>query len=269
VWFANTGLSSDMAPNDVHDTDKVLWIAVDGAAFTGKTPNGIGIGSNRTMVQAAAPQGYGNSPRNVPITSGAGAGGSLDLYYKTGFIAAYDANGNITTFTVFHSYPVPPDGSLDAMGARIPFMAGELDGSVFSLTNGQNGTSLRDVKNLLGAPDGDGNVMLGNQQLHLLSYGFIGLEVFALPNGIYANQVLMISVHAPYYGTFNGSATVGVGSARTDVEAALGNPTSMNSANTQNLVCYDYGGARMVGVTYSTDNPPAATTITLALPQCP
>src|SRR5207244_1388777 len=151
---------------------------VDGG-FPGKTMKGFGIGSMKTAVEAASPAGYGAAPHSVPITMGAGAGGSLSLYYKTGFLTAYDVGGLVTTFTVCKAYGLAPDGTLDGQGARLHFAAnGDIKGSILALPpNGQNGTSFTDVKTLLGPPDGEGNVMLGGQQLHLLSYGFIGIEV--------------------------------------------------------------------------------------------
>ncbi len=268
VWFANTMLSSDAFPNDIHPNDKVLWIAVDGAAYTGKTPNGIGIGSNKTMVEAPSPQGYGPSPRAVPITTG----GSLSLYYTTGFLVAYDQNGAITTFTVCKAYKQAPDGALIGINQQgadmsVQFAGGTVKGTILAVLGGQTGTSFANVQTLLGTPDGEGMVTLGGQQLNLLSYGFIGLEFFASPQ-VSDTTTLFISVHAPYYGALQGSQA-GIGSTRTDIEAAIGSAQAMPSQNQPGLVCYNYGSARMIGVTYTNDNPPVASTITLALPQCP
>jgi hypothetical protein len=268
VWFANTMLSTDAFPNDIHPTDKVLWIAVDGAAYTGKTSNGIGIGSNRTAVEAASPQGYGPSPRSLPIATG----GSLSLYYTTGFLVAYDSTGAVGTFTVCKAYKQAPDGTLIGINQQgadmsVEFAGGSVKGTILAVLNGQTGTSFANVQTLLGPPDGEGMVTLGGQQLNLLSYSFIGLEFFASPQ-VSATTTLFISVHAPYYGTLQGTQA-GIGSARTDIENALGNAQAMPSQNQAGLICYNYGSARMIGVTYTTDNPPLASTITLALPQCP
>src|SRR5262249_42722144 len=156
---------------------------------------------------------------------------SLALYYATGFLAAYDQTGAITTFTVCRAYKLAPDGALDGEGARIQFGGGVLKGTILSLMSGQTGTSFADVQILLGPPDGEGTVTLGNQQLPLLSYGFIGIEVFAPIGTVLPSDVtLFVSVHAPYYGLLK-TSQAGVGSARMDIEQALGMVRATTSQN--------------------------------------
>jgi hypothetical protein len=266
VWFANTNASADMPPNDVHPTDKVLWIAVDGSAFPGKTDNGIGIGSMKTMVEQAAPNGYGPAPHSAPLMNG----GSIGLYYKTGFLVAYDNTNTVTTFTVCKAYPAAPDGAIDPSHARFQFTAGDLNATVISFQGGQAGSTNDQVKMLLGPPDGEGEVTIGTQMLHLISYAFIGIEVFSPASGqIGAGTTIFASVHAPYYGSLSGGGMIGVGSTRPDFEAALNVGTGQPSQGTPGLVCYELGMSKIAGVTYSADATPVVTTISLVFPQCP
>jgi hypothetical protein len=259
IWFANTNLSTDRPPNDIHDTDKVLWIAVSGAAFTGKTPNGIGIGSSRMSVEAASPGGYGPAPHTIPYLNQ-----TIAQYYHAGFLAAYDATNSISAFTVCDAYKQAPDGTIDHANARLSFQgAGDLQGTR-SLT--QLGTHKADVITLLGQPDGEGMVAIGGQQLHLMSYGFIGIEVFSTT---FVDNTLFFTIHAPYYGSLMGGGAAGVGSTRTVFEAAL-NLGMGHASTTPNLYCYTDPNGGTLGVTYSgATTTDVVTSITMPLPQCP
>lgn len=262
VWFANSRLTTDPPPNDIHDTDKVLWVSVDGT-FTGRTTKNIGLGSTRAMVEMTGMAGYGPAPHNVPVM-----GTVVAQYYTTGFLVTYSQPGpagTITTFTVCRAYPHAPDAQLLPARARISFGGGaEILGSILMLPPaGQNGSSENTVRQVLGTADGEGMVRLGGQNLRVLSYSFIGLEVFFIQG---QTTVLFVSVHPPYYGSFAGGA--GLGSTRADVERALNLGTGTPSAGTPGLICYRGAMGRDVGVTY-TAAPATATTITIPLLVCP
>jgi hypothetical protein len=255
VWYANTNLDDDDAPpNDVDDSDRVLWIAVSGS-FTGKTSRGIGLGSTRAEVEAAAPAGYGPPPRAVDITTP--APGTLAQYFTTGMFVAYDMNAVVRTVTICRAYRLEPSGTID-------FGNGELDfagGSVRGLVGFSPGSRPSEVISLLGEPDGRGNVVIANQTLGMMSYGFIGIEVFhSITPGL--ERVFFSSVHAPYYGTIAGSMA-GIHNTRAEVEAALGLGTGVESMSGQ-LVCYEGGGEPDVAVSYDAMTG-EATTITVPL----
>ena len=260
VWFANTNLDDDdNPPNDVDDTDRVLWIAVQGD-FRGRTPQGIGIGSTKAQVEAA----HGPSPREVPLDD---PPGTLAQYFLTGFLAAYNPEDEVRTLTISRAYPRLPDGEIDPRGARLRFQGGEIVGyrSVSML-----GTEFSRITGLLGEPDARGDVTIGGRRLLTYSYAFIGIELFGTYVGNNPPQRVAFSVvHPPYYGTLAGGT--GLGSPREQVEAALmavGYDQGRASQTSASFLCHG-GATPEVGVTYSSDVPPVATSFTLPLLQCP
>lgn len=256
IWFANTNLDDDDgAPNDVDDTDLVLWIAVKGA-FLGATSRGIGLGSTRAEVEAAAPSGYGPPPHTATLTD---PEGTLAQYFTTGFLVTYGTDGSIRTFTICRAYPQAPDGELKPDSGEVDFGATSIVGSVLQ------GTRLSDVTTLLGTADAIGEVTIADNMLKLASYGFLGIEVFAIPSG--SERTVFMNVHAPFYGTISGSA--GVGSTRAEVEAALGRGPGQVSAMNGNFVCYEGGSSPDIAVTYSEDAVPSATSFTIPLIRTP
>jgi hypothetical protein len=254
IWFANTMVSSDAFPNDIHDGDKVLWIAVDGM-FTGKTSKNIGVGSTRASVEASS-GGYGAPPHTLPLNGTQ----TLAQYYTTGFLALYDQTNTLTTFTVCKAYGHEPNGTIDPANVSLTFDRGQIQ---VTRGIGQFGTALSQITALLGAPDGDGMIMAGTNQLRLVDWGFIGIEVGFLSIDDHA---IFTSVHAPYYGTLMGGT--GIGSSRADLETALGLGPGTMSPTTANLHCYTNASGGVVGVSYSTDPVPVTTSISF-FPQCP
>lgn len=254
VWFANTNLDADDAPpNDVDDTDRVLWVTVQGT-FMGSTPEGIQVGSARTEVETA----YGQPANTVPLTN---PSGTLAQYFQRGLLVAYDDNSAVRTLTVTRAYPQNPDGEIDVSNGRLRFMGGDVEGFLSIL---EQGSSVSDVRSLLGPPDAEGVISLQGQQLETLSYGFIGIELFVLDSG--PNNILFSSVHVPYYGTTSGGQ--GIGSTRAEFENFLsmeGYGMGMPVPGTPDVICYEAGQDPAVGVTYSMDTPPRVTTITSPL----
>lgn len=253
VWFANTNLDSDDdAPNDVDGTDAILWMAVQGG-FTGKTSRNVGLGSTRAAVEAAAPAGYGAPPHTVELDN---PPGTLAQYFQSGLLVAYEPGGTVRTVTICRAYRVAPDGELKPDDPSLDFGAA---GEVRGLRGLSSGTSRDDIVQLLGEPDAQGDVVVAGNSLLLLSYGFIGIEVFLSPA---TERTYFASVHAPYYGVIQGSSAT-IGSPRSEVEAALDLGPGVAGAN--QLVCYEGGGDPDVGVSYSTDPTPVATTFTIPL----
>lgn len=256
VWFANGNLDADDAPpNDVDQTDRVLWIVAQG--FGGTTPEGIGVGATRSAVEAA----YGAAPHSVPIPNPAG---TLAQYFTTGLLVAYAPDDTVRTVTICRAYVQAPDGEIDPRDARLRFASGDVQG-IRSLI--ELGTDDSDVLARLGEPDGRGTLSLGGQDLEAFSYGFIGVEVFFLEN---EDDVLFMTVHAPYYGTTAGG--IGVGASRIDVEQYLSGEgyNAGTAATNPQLICYEHGGSdEMVGVTY--DENDVATTFNVPIPlgMCP
>jgi hypothetical protein len=257
VWFANSSLGD---VNVINDTDVVLWAAVTGT-FAGRTPAGVGLGSARAEIEAA----YQMAPNEVAI---ANPPGTLLEYFTTGLLVAIDQAGNARTITICRAYPRAPDGTIDPNDARLRFSGFDLEG--FRGLSGR-GTRDRDVRAQLGEPDAEGDVTISGQQLHTLSYAFIGIEVFFVDNPVIdPDRTAFISVHAPYYGTTSNG--LGIGSERTAFEAFLtnagygmGTPSSTNA----NFVCYTHGSDQDVGVSYSMDMPPVVTSISMPLLRCP
>lgn len=260
VWFANSNLDDDAPPADVDATDTVLWIAVQGG-FAGTTPEGIGLGSVRGQVEAAG--AYGAPPHTVNVPNPAG---TLAQYYVRGLLVAYDPAGSVRTITICRAYPQAPDGSIDPNDSRLRF-GRDLQAYTFVAGIPVSHDSLSDARSLLGAPDAEGNVVVSGQNLHLLSYAFIGIEVFALAS---ASEIAFVTIHAPYYGTAGG---VGIGSTRTSMESFLAGQSYNGgsvSASSPNFICYGHNSnGPDVGVTYSTDVAPLVTSMVIPLHQCP
>lgn len=255
VWFANSNLDADDAPpNDVDDTDRVLWIAVQGG-FTGTTPDGVGLGSTRAEVETA----LGTADNTVPVTDPAG---TLLQYFQSGALIALSDADAVRTFTVHRAYNSAPDGAIDVDDGRLQFMAGNIEGQ----DGLRRGTDKSDVMRILGEPDAQGGLRVSGQDLDTWSYGFFGVELFFLDG---RDTVLFTAVHTPFYGTVAGG-TVGVGSTRADMEAFLGGEGydgGRASNGNARFICYT--GPRDVGITYSEDTPPLVTSITTPLLACP
>lgn len=258
VWFANSTLGDVSVIANDH---VVLWAAVTGT-YTGQTPDGIGIGSTRTEVEAA----YGSPSNDIAI---ADPPGTLLAYFTTGIFVAVDPNAMTRTVTICRAYPQDPNGTIDPNGARLRFQsAGDIQG-FRGLTD--QGTRESTVRTRLGEPDAEGDIRISGQDLRTLSYGFLGIEVFFVDNPIVgSDRVAFVSVHTPYYGTT--SSGDGIGTDRTTFEAYLtnqgygaGRPSSTNAQ----LICYSHGNDEDVGVTYSTDMPPVVTSISMPLLTCP
>lgn len=252
VWFANSNLDGDDgAPNDVDDTDRVLWVAVQGG-FTGATSAGVGLGSTRAQVETA----YGTADNESALTSPAG---TLLQYYETGILVALDDQGAARTLTVNRAYGAAPDGTIDVRNGRLRFGSTDIEGQ----DGLQTGTDRSRVQNLFGAPDAQGDLRVSGQTLQTWSYGFIGMEFFFLDG---RDTVLFMSVHTPYFGQTGGGT--GVGSTRNQMEAFLTNEGyNSGSASSSNprFICYE--GRTDIGVTYSEAN--VVTSITMPLLTCP
>lgn len=252
VWFANSNLDGDDAPpNDVDDTDRVLWVAVQGG-FSGTTPDGIGLGSTRADVESA----WGAPDNASPIVDPAG---TLLQYFTTGALVALDDQDAVRTITVHRAYGTAPGGIIDVDDARLRFGGTDIEGQ----DGLRSGTNRSRVESLFGPPDAQGSLRVSGQDLDTWSYGFIGMEFFFLDG---RDTVLFMSVHTPFYGQTPGNT--GVGTARADMESFLsgagydgGTPSSGNA----NFICY--GGPQDVGVTYSADG--RVTSITMPLLACP
>lgn len=260
IWFANDNLDSDdQPPGEVDDTDTVLWIAVTGT-FAGRTANGIGLGSTKTEVETA----FGMSPNTIPVTD---PPGTIESYYTQGFLVAYNPNDAVRTFTVSRDYLREPNGEIDMTNGELDFGGGTVirTGPVFP----GSGTSMDQVRMMLGEPDVEGEVSFGmggqSLMLRLFSYSFIGIEIFFTYN---ARTTLFIAVHPPYFGA-TGNMTPGLGSTRTEFEAhliQLGFAAGVASTAQPGVFCYKLNDNRAVGATYTSDMPPAVSTIMLGFP---
>jgi len=253
IWFANTGINADPA-SSIDDKDEVLWIAVT-ASFGGRTPDGIGMGSTRGEVQAA----YGVSPHTAPVTS---PPGTLATYYRRGILLAYSISEEVRTITICRAYPVEPDGDLRLSTGELLIGGTTIRGG--SIVGG--GTSESVIRQTLGDPaDAEGTQSLGITNLKILSYAFLGLEVFLTRSG----SVFFVSVHSPFYGKSNNVGHVGM--ERTAFESHLAAEdfqAGTVSSTSNNVYCYQHrrNSSNYVGVTYSTSMPSTVTSITLAMP---
>lgn len=257
VWFANTGIGP---VGTIADDAQVLWVSVQDG-YTGETPNGVGLGATRAEIEAA----LGVAPHEVPIT--ATPTGTLLQYMTSGILVALNDQGAARTITISRAYPVEPDGEIDPRGTRIRLSNGDLEG--FGGL-GNRGTDISRVRQRLGEPDTEGDVNVGGQSLHTLSYAFIGIEVFQVDNAIVGeDKVAFFNIHAPYYGT--GAGGVGIGSARADFEGFLSNQGYGNGtmSSTANFFCYTHPSAESVGVSYTADAPARVSSVTIPLLQCP
>lgn len=255
VWFANSNLDDDTPPVDVDDSDLVLWVSVRGA-YPGRTPEGIGMGSLRAEVEALS--GYGAPPATVDVD-----GGTVAQYFTNGLHLTYGADGRVVAVTVARAYPQAPDGIIDVEGAGLDFgTAGSIKGlrasPVFSA-----GSPESVVREILGAPDAMGEVANGNQRFRVLSYGFLGIELFFLGE---QTSVAFVTIHAPYYGRARTDARIGIGSTREALETGLGLGHGEPSSSSA-LSCYPGRQNPRVGVTYGADG--RSTSITMPLLRCP
>lgn len=258
VWFANTNLGPVAT---VNADDTVLWASVTGD-YTGTTPGGTAIGDTRATLEAD----IGMAPNEVAIT--AQPTGTLLQYYTTGILIALADDDTVRTFTVSRAYNVAPDGEIDPTNERIRLSNGDVEGF---MGLGNQGTRLDTIRQRLGAPDAEGNITVQGETLLTLSYGFIGIEIFAVDNGVVGrDRVGFMNIHTPYYG-LTGPNGEGIGSTRAAFEGFLSNEGYGNAqaSSTANFFCYDHNSASSVGVTYSTDNPPAVTSVTIPLLTCP
>ncbi len=257
AWFANTGLGP-VGTVDMGAT--VLWISVQGG-FTGQTPDGVGLGSSRTDVETA----FGAAPHEVALTMA--PTGTLLQYFTGGLLVALDDNGMTRTITICRAYRVEPDGEIDPNDSRLRLSNGDLEGF---MGLGQRGTNINTVRTRLGEPDAEGDVTVSGQQLHTLSYAFIGIEVFQVDNAVIGDdRVAFLTIHTPYYGL--GAGGVGIGSDRSDFETFLGNQGYGNpmASSNANFFCYEHPSAQSVGVTYTEDTPPVVSSVTTPLLTCP
>ena len=254
VWYANTGLNATPATR-IDDDDLVLWIAVT-TGFTGRTSDGVGIGSAKSAVTAA----FGPAERSSEIDN---PPGTLEPYYTQGIIVAYNPSDEVRTITVCRAYSNAPNGQMRLADGEIRFGNNGIRGGIF------DGTRDRDIKSILGdPPDAEGQATFGTTDLDVMSYGFIGLEFFMTSSG----RVLFMSVHAPYYGTSgSGAGAAGIGSTRTDFESHLlaeDFGSGRVSSGNPGITCYQNRASRKwIGVSYSSETPPTVTSISIALPE--
>ncbi len=240
AWFANTGLDASPA-NNVEANDEVLWLAVTGP-FAGQTADGLGIGSNKQAVERV----YGAALRSTPITDPAG---TIEPYYTDGLLVAYDTQSQVRTMTICRRYARNPDGQIRLADGRLRWSGpggAELIGGFLGASD--DGDVLRILGN---PPDAVGRAQFGGTTLDVMSYGFIGLEIF-----LGQDRVVFITLHAPYFGTANTSPTpLGLGVSKTDFESGLaasnfgaGTPSSQNAS----VTCYQSRNtSRWIGVTYA------------------
>lgn len=250
VWFANSNLDADDSPpNDVDDDDAVLWVAVQGG-FTGTTPDGVGLGTSRTAVEAA----FGVAPKEVTLAT---PPGTLLQYFTTGVLVALDAQDMVRTLTVHRAYGHLPDGIVDMRNGQLKFGGTDIVGSLLL------GSSQDDVRGLFGTPDAQGSLRLSGQNLDTWSYGFLGMEFFFIEG---RTTVLFMAVHAPYYGQTSGNT--GIGSTRAEMENFLtgaGYDSGTASGSNAQFICY--GGAKDVGISYGADG--RVSSMTVPLLACP
>jgi|GEM_PF-6217464 len=250
VWFANTGVDAEPA-DTIDNDDEVLWIAVSGP-FTGKTGDDLGKGSSKQDVVSV----YGVSPRSTPTTMP--APGSISTYYKSGLIVGFDTEDKIRTMTICKTYPVEPDGVMDLAQGTLTVGGTTLRGAFLG------GTNEATVRSTLGDPaDAEGSLMISLSRLKILSYAFIGFEMFLTNSG----SLLFMTVHAPFYGTSAGMQALNM--SRSDFEshlATLDFRTGQVSTTSENVICYKHRQTeKFVGVSYS-ETPETVSSITLAMP---
>ncbi|MBI4818387.1 MAG: hypothetical protein HY791_19130 [Deltaproteobacteria bacterium] len=248
VWFAD----SDLSQGVVGESDKVLWIAAE-RGFAGRSSEGVGIGSSRAEVRAA----YGAPGRSSPV---ADPPGEIDAWYTRGLIVAYGTDELARTITVTRAYQVAPTGTVDIAAGSVSFPP-SIQGGVL------RGSRPNDVRQGLGAPDGEGNVSPGGVPLELWSYAFIGVEVF-FADFLGMQRVAFISLHAPFDGlTGNG---VGIGSTRAELESHLsdlGFDGGRPSSASPEVICYVKDSTqRGFAATYSNANPSLVTTMSVGFP---
>jgi hypothetical protein len=162
-------------------------------------------------------------------------------------IVAYGTDQLARTITVTRAYQVAPTGTIDIAAGSVSFPP-SLQGGVL------RGSRSNDVRQALGAPDGEGSVSPGGVPLELWSYAFVGIEVF-FADFLGMQRVAFISLHAPFDGlTGNG---VGIGSTRAELESHLGQlPDEVDPVRTQ----------RGFAATYSNANPSLVTTMSIGFP---
>jgi hypothetical protein len=253
IGIGNTNADEDdEPPGNVDDGDEVSWITVRGG-FTGKTSRNVGLGSTRAEVEQQMPAGYGLPPSTEPLNDPAG---TLVRYFGHGFFVEYGADNRVRAVTIARSYNAEPSARIDVANGALDFPSGRIAGQDGLVP----GTNQMLVQNILGYPDGVGNVSGG---LRLHDYGALGIELFFYGN---QNNVYFMKLKAPYYGGIEGGA--GIGSPRSMVEEWLGLGAGVSSA-TPGLVCYPDRTSPTIGVTYTTGAAPLVSAITLPLLQCP
>jgi hypothetical protein len=258
VWFVNANVDNDDdPPADVDDTDTVLWVAVSGG-YTGRSPEGLGIGSTAADVQRA----LGASPSTTPLTN---PPGELRSYYTRGGLIALAPDNTVRTLTVSRAYMREPDGRIDIAGAQLDFGNNRTIRSGGLITS--PGTSESAIKQILGEPDASGSINVGGLMLNFMNYSFLGTEMFLTRNG---RTLLFTSVHTPWYGT-TGNGTPGLGASKAQMEVhltTLGLGAGVASTSQpQTLTCYPIPGRSSagIGVTYGATAPNEVTTIILGI----
>ena len=250
VWFANTGVDADPA-GTIDSDDEVLWIAVSGQ-FSGKTGDDLGQGSTKQEVVTV----YGASSRTTMTTMP--APGSISTYYQNGLLVGFDANDKIRTITICKSYPVDPDGEMDLAQGTLTVNGTTLRGAFLG------GASESTVRSTLGDPaDAEGTRTIGVSRLKILSYAFIGFEMFLTNSG----SLLFMTVHAPFYGTSGGMEALSMSKADFESHlATLDFRAGQVSTTSASVICYKHRQTeKYVGVSYS-GTPETVSSITLAMP---
>lgn len=241
VWFGNTnGDADDSAPNNVDDSDEVLWIAVSGN-YGGKTTRQVGVGSTRAEVELGRPTGYGAPLNPVNIENPPGV---LASYFTDGILVAYDANDIVRTVTICRAYGAQPNADIDPGTGSLDFDAlGQLRGFKDLVT----GTGQNQIRNILGEPDGAGP---GPGNTTVWNYTFIGIEIFFFGS---QTNALFMTLHPPYFGTID-NTNAGPGSTRADMEIAL--DMGMGEASTSNpaFVCYPDAMNAEIAVAYTAES---------------
>jgi hypothetical protein len=253
IGIGNTNADEDdEPPGNVDDADEVSWITVRGG-FAGKTSRNVGLGSTRAEVEQQMPAGYGLAPGTEPLNDPAG---TLARYFGHGFFVEYGADDRVRAVTIGRSYNAEPSARIDVANGSLDFPSGRIAGQDGLVP----GTNQMLVQNILGYPDGVGNVSGG---LRLHDHGALGIELFFYGN---QNDVYFMKLKSPYYGGIEGGP--GIGSPRSMVEESLGLGAGVSSA-TPGLVCYPDRTNPRIGVTYTTGATPLVSGITLPLLQCP
>ncbi|MBI4816942.1 MAG: hypothetical protein HY791_11830 [Deltaproteobacteria bacterium] len=248
IWFADT----DLSQGAVEDTDKVLWIAVEGN-FSGKSGSGVGIGSTKQQARAA----FGTADRSAPVTD---PPGTVDAWYTRGLLAAYGSNDQVRTITVTRAYLRAPDALIDIPGGRVDFPPSINGGAI-------RGSTPDEVRTVLGEPDGQGTVSPAGTTLLAWSYAFVGIEVF-FADVLGNDKAAFITLHTPYYGLTGGG--VGIGSTRAELETYLssaGFDAGRATSASPDLFCYvNNATQRGLAATFSSANPSLVTTLNVGFP---